>query len=91
MNRSRMIVFVSLFCMVGAAVVMTSGDLTGVGAAASTFSKEIAPIFAKNLSRRAFGGSALGAEVRFRMAGLLLPEEADQNSEGNEDRNRRAL
>ena len=48
MNRSRMIVFVSLFCVVVAAVVITRGNLTGVRAAAPTFSKDVAPIFAKN-------------------------------------------
>jgi hypothetical protein len=48
MNRSRLIFFVSLICMVVAAVVITRGNLTGAEAAAPTFSKDIAPIFAKN-------------------------------------------
>ena len=48
MNRSRLIIFVSLICLVVAAVVITRSNLTGVEAAAPTFSKDIAPIFAKN-------------------------------------------
>jgi hypothetical protein len=48
MKRSRLIVFVSLFCLGAAAVVITRADLTGAEAAAPTFSKDIAPIFAKN-------------------------------------------
>ena len=48
MKRSRLIVFVSLFCLAVAAVVIARGDLTGAEAAAPTFSKDIAPIFAKN-------------------------------------------
>jgi len=48
MKRSGLIVFVSLFCLAAAAVVITRADLTGAEAAAPTFSKDIAPIFAKN-------------------------------------------
>src|SRR5262245_59732222 len=48
MNRSRLLVFVSLICLAPAAVIITRGDLTGAEAAAPTFSKDIAPIFAKN-------------------------------------------
>ncbi len=48
MNRSRWIIFVSLICLIVAAVIMTRGNLIGVEAAAPTFSKDIAPIFAKN-------------------------------------------
>jgi hypothetical protein len=48
MKRSRLIVFVSLFCLAVAAVIIARGDLTGAEAAAPTFSKDIAPIFAKN-------------------------------------------
>jgi len=48
MKRSGLIGFVSLFCLAAAAVVITRADLTGAEAAAPTFSKDIAPIFAKN-------------------------------------------
>jgi hypothetical protein len=48
MRRSRLIVFVTLSCLAVAAVIVTRGDSTGVEAAAPTFSKDIAPIFAKN-------------------------------------------
>src|SRR5262245_32787187 len=48
MKRSGLIVFVSLFCLAAAAVVITRADLTGAEAAAPTFSKDIAPIFANN-------------------------------------------
>src|SRR5262250_2688673 len=48
MNRSRSIIFVSLICMVFAAVFITRCKLTGAEAAAPTFSKDIAPIFVKN-------------------------------------------
>jgi hypothetical protein len=48
MKRSGLIVFVSLFCLAAAAVVITRADLTGAEAAAPTFSKDIARIFAKN-------------------------------------------
>ena len=48
MKRSRLIVFVSLFCLAVAAVVIARGDFSGAEAAAPTFSKDIAPILAKN-------------------------------------------
>src|SRR5262245_13905105 len=48
MNRSRLIVFVSLICLVVAAVIIARGNLTGAEAASPTFSKDIASIFAKN-------------------------------------------
>src|SRR5262249_51898845 len=48
MNRSRLIVSVSLLCLTVAAVIITRGNLTGAEAAAPTFNKDIAPIFAKN-------------------------------------------
>jgi mono/diheme cytochrome c family protein len=48
MKRSRLIVFVSLLCLAVAAVVIARADLTGAEAAAPTYSKDIAPIFAKN-------------------------------------------
>src|SRR5262245_50495077 len=48
MKRSKLIVFVSLICLAVAAVISTRDGLTGAAAAAPTFSKDIAPILAKN-------------------------------------------
>jgi hypothetical protein len=48
MNRSRLIAFVSMICLMVAAVIITRSALTGAEAATLTFSKDIAPIFAKN-------------------------------------------
>src|SRR5262245_12986226 len=48
MKRTRLIVFVSLICLAATAVGIVRGDLRGAEAAAPTFSKDVAPIFAKN-------------------------------------------